>query len=886
MDAMYVAIGAGFRKKPAGVEIKKIRSDTSRSYGYYSIEQIAELVGDQGHTLIPAYLEGGMRAECFREIQIFLLDFDGEKEEIIGGRAIKKGNSISYESIRDRAEQYGLPIAFAYKTFSCSNTGPVYKFRVAFIHQVPVTDRNLAMLVYRELREVFPECDTACLELSRMFFGGKGLLDLNPEARFSLVHLNYLLDHFADRNNNHNRKIKQIVKNIDIAVINHKIAVGTLDTLSVFYEKADDPDVVTLIGNADFPSFFYIKKSSDIKILHQKKTRVSEKHRIDLKRKEGICRLLDDFMKGIYLNHMQRFMIATNLKCVSNGLDLYTEILKDHYDADAIEKWFSDKKYIKGYSPMECRPEHCPYYDECCKVSSYHNIIDRLLHDKRISIGSYYRYATLEEAAQQMEDNFNKAMSSSKPGFHFITAQTGMGKTRAIIRYIESHPYERILIAEPLNSKKRELYEDISRITESVTYTKSVQESSFLSKEEKSLYQHLHDIGQHSQARDIIRDKREQLQKESPELKAAIEELMELESGIFGCIDAAIVITTHARLINIPEQILRSYSAIIIDEDILYNQLLNSNCKVSRQCLEFLKNESIAGYSSIAAQMLKAKPGRYYNAQWNINWVRFLNTPEVEGMSFEEDSSEADDNYGDLVRAGAYTRTDDVFNYLCRYQLPDLKYIVLSATADAELYRRYFQSIDVYEYDQVHALYKGKLTQYTYHSLSRRGLEQHQEVYQFIKENIGNIQKISFKKEEMVHQLNDKGGHFGNMIGVNCYEGNDIAVIGTPFKHPMNYLLPCCCLYGEVVANHNTMRAQRVQYKSREFNIMAFDNDRLQKYQMFSIESELEQVIGRSRLLRYPSKVFLFSSFPCEQATIITTDYLKKYQENRNGQAS
>lgn len=43
-----------------------------------------------------------------------------------------------------------------------------------------------------------------------------------------------------------------------------------------------------------------------------------------------------------------------------------------------------------------------------------------------------------------------------------------------------------------------------------------------------------------------------------------------------------------------------------------------------------------------------------------------------------------------------------------------------------------------------------------------------------------------------------------------------------------------------------------------------------------TIESELEQCIGRARLLRQDCMVYVFSAFPCEQAEISERDYLSQ----------
>ena len=67
-----------------------------------------------------------------------------------------------------------------------------------------------------------------------------------------------------------------------------------------------------------------------------------------------------------------------------------------------------------------------------------------------------------------------------------------------------------------------------------------------------------------------------------------------------------------------------------------------------------------------------------------------------------------------------------------------------------------------------------------------------------------------------------------------------------------------------------------MQYKGYDFVIMTYKQELLQKVQLYSIESELEQCIGRARLLRQDCTVYLFSAFPCEQAEIFVQDYLKQ----------
>jgi hypothetical protein len=57
---------------------------------------------------------------------------------------------------------------------------------------------------------------------------------------------------------------------------------------------------------------------------------------------------------------------------------------------------------------------------------------------------------------------------------------------------------------------------------------------------------------------------------------------------------------------------------------------------------------------------------------------------------------------------------------------------------------------------------------------------------------------------------------------------------------------------------------------------MTFENIKMRNLQFYFIESELEQAIGRARLLRYDCNVYLFSNYPCRQAEIIEEEYLEE----------
>ena len=131
---------------------------------------------------------------------------------------------------------------------------------------------------------------------------------------------------------------------------------------------------------------------------------------------------------------------------------------------------------------------------------------------------------------------------------------------------------------------------------------------------------------------------------------------------------------------------------------------------------------------------------------------------------------------------------------------------------------------------------------------------------------LGNT--VTFK---MIDETKDI--YFGKSEGFNGYQGQDLCVIGTPHNVPFIYRLIGKHLGYCVEEN---MCRRRVQNDMCSFQIMTFQSKEMQSLQFYFLESELEQSIGRARLLRNKCTVYLFSNYPCKQAEIIQENYLSE----------
>ena len=143
-----------------------------------------------------------------------------------------------------------------------------------------------------------------------------------------------------------------------------------------------------------------------------------------------------------------------------------------------------------------------------------------------------------------------------------------------------------------------------------------------------------------------------------------------------------------------------------------------------------------------------------------------------------------------------------------------------------------------------------------------------------VKESVQNVtgrtdmKTITFKKFNL-----DGDIYYGKTEGFNDYCGQDLAVVGTPHNVPFVYRLIGHHLGYDAEGSMNPAIAEHNGYS---FRMMTFKDLDMRNLQFYFLESELEQAVGRARLLRHPCTVYLFSNFPCRQAEIIQGDYICK----------
>ena len=225
-----------------------------------------------------------------------------------------------------------------------------------------------------------------------------------------------------------------------------------------------------------------------------------------------------------------------------------------------------------------------------------------------------------------------------------------------------------------------------------------------------------------------------------------------------------------------------------------------------------------------------------------------------------------------------YNDDDDVHCLICR-EFPRMNTIILSATLEKEFYEKYFEFRDIEYIEIPHDKYKGKLFQDCTYSYSRTCLENAPQILEEIRKKYYKHPVITFKK-----LCKDGEFNFGAVEGLNLLKGKDIIIVGLPYVNDIVYKFFLYRLYGEIITEEKP-RYRRIENDMYSFKITTYSNKNYQKIINYFLKSEIEQAVGRARLLRNDCTVHLFSGFPAEQAEMIQDINIKVNNDDEEAES-
>ena len=561
------------------------------------------------------------------------------------------------------------------------------------------------------------------------------------------------------------------------------------------------------------------------------------------------CRLYQDFVDGkCFDSTKQLYLLARNLCGAENGKKHFLEIISQREEDYCNGMNWKEilNAIIKSDVPLAACNE-CQYCDLC---QHGENMLSTA-RPQRFEVRQIKqeKYVSLEEVSADLSAAFDRAMNAQDSHIHIIQAQTGAGKTETYLQYMKRSE-KPLLIAVPTHELKKEIHRKAVAIgVQDICCTPDLDEYQ-LSDALKQEIDNLYAIGAGAYVLKYLTAQLQTLQHQDPDYANITQYLADLKRSVRS---DGHIITTHARLLYMGQAVLNSHE-VIIDEDIL-RTTLNTNY-VNMSDLKWIRKMGIfSGDAKCRIDYLCRNRG--YR---KLNKICYTADEKLLGK-LEAVSS---DICGVLASEYVYI-TDDMVHYLSDIPLPSGKLTILSATADIELYQRFYpdRGFDFYECRK--AKYRGEIRQHTDCSYSGYIFDKHPEKMSGLYQKTKGDVVITFKNMEQ--EFNTRY-HFGNVEGLNQLGGKNLAVIGLPNKPDFVY-----CLYGMRagldIRKSPNMTVHRIEHGGYNFSLNTFKDEILQMIQTWILSSQLEQAVGRARLLRNNCTVTVYAGFPVEQAVFV-----------------
>ncbi len=572
------------------------------------------------------------------------------------------------------------------------------------------------------------------------------------------------------------------------------------------------------------------------------------------------CTLLDEFLAGERkLEHSEWIGLMSNLIHIEGGQTIFLNTI-DKYSAlyDNPDLREQQMRYFinEGYFPYHCET-YCPYADICKHEQNMIATLKKSKHSIK-KLQSDPKYCDIESVRTELKQEI-EAAAQRHSTFSVIKTQTGVGKTRAALEFMLQSP-RRVIIAFPNLDLMHEIYDQaISKGIQAICTGSIYDIFDCLSPAEREEIERYYNNGAMLAPIKLLKE----FSRNNPRVAEYLrwnKEIQSFKGHIF---------TTHAKLLTMSSMITPN-DIVIIDEDISM-QLLQCKCiseKELNQLIQFTnKSDTYYIFNKLNTLYHEAKA---HNAIAHLPSVPM--TPHDQNIFIEELDKYNLTFDGCIIGAITsqsyyYDRYKNNFYFLLRNFLPDSgTYIMLSATTNREICKKLYSNMNFYYHECAKVKYIGKVKLYADKTYSRTCVKNEPGIIEkIVKEHPGSC-FISFMSEMYKIDVPESQKlYYGKALGTNSFAGKDITIIGTPHVPEYVYKLVADALD---CPSSSTLAVRKMQYAGFSFELTTFDDSFLQEIQSLYISTELEQAVGRARLISNDCVESLYSAFPVEQADI------------------
>lgn len=597
-----------------------------------------------------------------------------------------------------------------------------------------------------------------------------------------------------------------------------------------------------------------------------KLTKVTQNEKARLRDNSAIkdeCALMCDFENGIRLPHDQWFGLATNLVNIKGGQGQFAEIINRYGDLYGnVDFKIKQMEYAArmNYKP-QCCADFCPYSDECPHSENMVLSLKNKRHKMKRIAGYSERFVAADSIKKSIRNFFYNAVSNEF-SVNILKAPTGSGKSTEHLEFLK-HIDRRTINAYPNSKLMLEKYNAAVSMGINAVYTPIIDDLyQYLTAEQEEQIKSLYEIG----AGELPIRMLKQWSKDNPHIQAYLSMLDNLPED-------AHIFTTHSRLFRMSKELAKN-SVVFIDEDIIPSMFGCSAASID----EFNKL-----YNAVCDDFLKSKLNRIKeNISGDSHYFRLGElqfSPEYKsefmtkctscGIGFSQNIWGLAESENFYYCAADHSIHFTVINRLGNFN----KIIMMSATANEMICKKAFGgSVKFCDLGQIK--YKGKVIMHSKQSFSRAYLSNHnvEKVFSKIVDKHGDCVYITFK--EYCKYIKHTHTHYGQAVGTNDFEGRDLVVIG--LNHRPFYVYELFAR-GLGINCSDTLSTRMSRLNCFEFYMMTYANPELRNIQQYMIGSDLEQAIGRARLIYHDCTVHLYGNFPARQG-IMESEIEKSYK--------
>ena len=795
------------------------------------LKELAELIENKYVWTPATFVNGEKRAENVESMQLFAIDIDG---------------GLEYSEALKRAEKYCLPVALSYETLSSVTFS---KYRLVFACNDKITDKPLIQLMLICFCIIFHEADKTSKDMSKMYYPGNNAR-YSEESFFSVYDLLLsTMQYLSENDNEHKtRTLKQLAAKTGVALNNNAFYITEPYNMKDYCCYPEENNLKNIVIHDSLNNPYYLLFGGNKANLHFV-TPPPKLKNVNFDDME-CCQLMADFSSGVRLKHLEWLGLMTNLIYLKGGQQFFKDTLEKYEEKYGdISRKFEQMSWAKKNNCHSYRCDsYCPYDDVCSHGS---NMCYTVTSREVRKIHEDIEYTDLETMRKNISDAITESMKNS--GINVIKAPTGAGKTYAYLQAVLNSE-KRCIVAVPTSRLMREIAEKACLMGVKTICTPLIHELlSHLDNELSDYINYLYSIGDDGGINYLLRENRNFY---VDNYLNQIENLRRF--------DGKLIVTTHARLLNMKADFLNARN-VIIDEDILPFMMQIERCSVQDlENLQFsLYNAEIKPDEHIYSKLSEIQKVNGYEILKPMNYD--ITNEDKFAVNCCINSKNWTSNIYHALYAECFyhaENSDDIL-FLNVRTLPESAFTIVSATADEMIYRNIFGDRISYFYDLGMVKNTGKLILHCDKSYSHDCLLNEPEIIDNLRKKHSDCNIITFREFAQKNEV-----YLGASHGFNKFEGENLAVMGTFHRPEYVYKLWAMYMTGSTSFCGDVLAVRNIRRNGFSFKIMTYKEELLRNIQLWMIQSESEQAVGRARLLNNDCTVHLYSNLPLRQGEL------------------